>query len=106
MLAETKIERGFNCMEFEFVELEGDTFAFQKTSEGKIIAEITWTLLGDVMAVDSTFVSPELRGQGVAKKLLDRAADYAREKDYKMEPICSYVVSAFERYEEYNDIKV
>lgn len=93
-------------MEFEFVELEGDAFAFQHKQDGKLLAEITWTMLGDVMAVDHTFVSPDLRGQGVAKKLLDRAAAYAREKEYKMEPICSYVVTAFERYDDYNDIKI
>lgn len=93
-------------MNFELVELEGDAFAFQNKQEGKLVAEITWTMLGDVMAVDHTFVSPDLRGQGVAKKLLDRAAVYAREKEYKMEPICSYVVTAFERYDEYNDIKI
>lgn len=93
-------------MNFELVELEGDAFAFQSNREGKVLAEITWTMLGDVMAVDHTFVSPDLRGQGVAKKLLDRAAAYAREKEYKMEPICSYVVTAFERYDEYNDIKI
>lgn len=93
-------------MNFNFVELEGDAFAFRHEQDGKMLAEITWTMLGDVMAVDHTFVSPDLRGQGVAKKLLDRAAAYAREKEYKMEPICSYVVTAFERYEDYNDIKV
>ena len=93
-------------MNFNFVELEGDAFAFRLEQDGKMLAEITWTMLGDVMAVDHTFVSPDLRGQGVAKKLLDRAAAYAREKEYKMEPICSYVVTAFERYEDYNDIKV
>lgn len=93
-------------MNFDFVELEGDAFAFRHEQDGKVLAEITWTMLGDVMAVDHTFVSPDLRGQGVAKRLLDRAAAYAREKEYKMEPICSYVVTAFERYEDYNDIKV
>lgn len=93
-------------MEFEFVELGEESFAFQYKQDGKMIAEITWTMLGDVMAVDHTFVSPDLRGQGVAKKLLDRAAVYAREQEYKVEPICSYVVTAFERYDEYNDIKV
>lgn len=96
----------FSDMNFNFVELEGDAFAFQHEHDGKMLAEITWTMLGDVMAVDHTFVSPDLRGQGVAKKLLDRAAAYAREKEYKMEPICSYVVTAFERYDDYNDIKV
>lgn len=93
-------------MDFEFVALEGDTYAYRQITDGKVLAEITWTMLGDVMAVDSTFVSPELRGQGIAKKLLDRAAQYAREQEFKMEPICSYVVTAFERYDEYNDIKV
>lgn len=93
-------------MEFELIELEeGDAFAFRHVEDGKVLAEITWTLLGDVMAVDHTFVSPELRGGGVAKQLLDRAAAYAREQAYKIEPICSYVVTAFERYDEYDDIK-
>lgn len=92
-------------MEFEFTELENEEFAFRNMKDEEVLAEITWTLLGDVMAVEHTFVSPELRGQGVAKKLLDRAAVYAREHNYKMEPICSYVVTAFERYDEYDDVK-
>lgn len=92
-------------MEFEFVRLEGEEFAFRNMKADEVLAEISWTMLGDVMAVEHTFVSPELRGQGVAKKLLDRAADYAREHSYKIEPICSYVVTAFERYNEYDDLK-
>lgn len=93
-------------MEFELVELDGDAYAFQGTQDDKVLAEISWTMLSDVMVMDHTFVSPDLRGQGVAKKLLDRAAAYAREKNFKMEPICSYVVTAFERYDDYNDLKV
>ncbi len=92
-------------MEFEFTNLESEEFAFRHLEGEEVLAEISWTMLGDVMAVEHTFVSPKLRGQGVAKKLLDRAADYAREHDYKMEPICSYVVTAFERYDEYADVK-
>jgi len=92
-------------MEFEFVELGGDAFAFRHEKDGKMLAEITWTLLGDVMVMDHTYVSEELRGGGVAKQLLDRAAEYAREKGYKMEAVCSYVVSMFERFKEYDDVK-
>lgn len=92
-------------MDFEFVELGGDAFAFRQQEDGKTNAEITWTLLGDVMVMDHTFVSPDLRGQGVAKQLLDRAAEYARENELKMEAVCSYVVTAFDRYSEYEDIK-
>ena len=93
-------------MEFEFFDLGGDAFAFRYEQDGKMMAEITWTILGDVMVMDHTFVSPELRGQGVAKKILDRAADYARAQKLKMEPVCSYVVTAFERYKDYDDVKV
>ncbi|WP_342514242.1 GNAT family N-acetyltransferase [Sporosarcina sp. FSL K6-1522] len=93
-------------MEFDFVQLGGDAFAFRHEQDGKLLAEITWTLLGEVMVMDHTFVSDELRGQGVAKKILDRAAIYARENDLKMEPVCSYVVTAFERYKEYDDVKI
>ncbi|MGN7410104.1 MULTISPECIES: GNAT family N-acetyltransferase [unclassified Sporosarcina] len=92
-------------MEFEYKDLGGDAYAFRNEQGGKTLAEITWTLLGDVMVMDHTFVSEELRGGGVAKKLLDRAAEYARENNLKMEAVCSYVVTAFNRYEEYNDVK-
>jgi len=93
-------------MKLELVELDGDAYAFRNTEDNKMLAEITWTMLGDVMVMDHTFVSPELRGHGAAKKLLDRAAQYARENEFRMEPICSYVVTAFKRYDEYDDIKV
>lgn len=88
------------------MKLEGEEFAFRNMKGEKVLAEISWTMLGDVMVVEHTFVSPELRGQGVAKKVLDRAAEYAREHQYKIEPICSYVVEAFDRYHEYEDVKI
>lgn len=93
-------------MEFEYVELEKDSYSFQLIENDELQAEISWTMLGNVMVMDSTFVTPELRSQGVAKQLLDRAAQYARENDYKMEPICSYVVAAFNRYKEYEDLSI
>lgn len=92
-------------MDFQFKETGHDGYAFVYEKDDQTLGEITWTLLGDVMVMDHTFVSSSLRGQGVAKKLLDSAADYAREKNYKMEAVCSYVVSAFEQSDAYNDIK-
>ena len=92
-------------MDFEFKELGNDVYAYQYIQDGERLGEITWTLLGDVMVMDHTYVSDKLRGQGIAKKLLDQAATYAREKSLKMEPVCSYVVSAFTKYDEYNDVR-
>ncbi|MGE6489396.1 GNAT family N-acetyltransferase [Paenisporosarcina sp. NPDC076898] len=92
-------------MELQYKELGHDAYAFVYEKDGKTLGEITWTLLGDVMVMDHTFVSPSLRGQGVAKQLLDRSANYAREKRYKMEAVCSYVVTAFNQSDEYEDLK-
>lgn len=92
-------------MDFQYKELGNDVFAYQYMQDGERLGEITWTLLGDVMVMDHTFVSDKLRGQGVAKKLLDTAASYARENDLKMEPVCSYVVAAFNKSDEYDDVK-
>ncbi|MGB3102977.1 MAG: GNAT family N-acetyltransferase [Psychrobacillus psychrotolerans] len=92
-------------MEFQYKELGHDAYAFVYEKDGRNLGEITWTLLGDVMVMDHTFVSPTLRGQGVAKKMLDRAAEFAREKGYKMEAVCSYVVTAFNQSDEYEDLK-
>lgn len=101
-------KRGGTKMELnlQFHDAGGDVYGFREEREGKVVAEITWTMLGDVMVMDHTFVDESLRGGGVAKQLLDRAATYAREKGYRMEPVCSYVIMAFERYaDEYNDVK-
>ncbi len=92
-------------MQLQYKELGHDAYAFVYEKDGKTLGEITWTLLGDVMVMDHTFVSPSLRGQGVAKQLLDRSANFAREKGYKMEAVCSYVVTAFNQSDEYEDLK-
>ena len=79
--------------------------AFEYEKEGRCLAEITWVESEGIMTMDHTYVSDELRGQGVAKKLLDEAANYARTNHLKMKPVCSYVVAAFEKSEAYDDVK-
>lgn len=92
-------------VEFQLKELGNDVYAFHYMQDGNRLGEITWTLLGDIMVMDHTYVSDQLRGQGVAKKLLDSAASYARENELKMEPVCSYVVAAFSKSDQYDDVK-
>ena len=70
------------------------------------LGEITWKEADGVMHVNHTYVSDHLRGQGVAKQLLDKAAHYAREHELKINAICSYVESAFQKYDEYKDVKL
>lgn len=92
-------------MDFQYKELGDDVFAYQYEQNGEKLGEITWTLLGDIMVLDHTYVSDTLRGQGIAKKLLDKAASYARENELKIDAVCSYVVAAFNKSTEYDDLK-
>ena len=93
-------------MEFTFKDKGNNYGALEYELNGQRVAEITWVLRDGVMNMDHTYVSDVLRGQGVAKKLLDAAADYARENNYKMNAICSYVVSSFQKSDAYDDVKV
>ena len=38
-----------------------------------------------------TFVDPSMRGQNIAKRLLEKTVEYARENQKRVVPICSYV---------------
>nr|WP_106781621.1 GNAT family N-acetyltransferase [Lysinibacillus timonensis] len=92
-------------MEFTLVELNPQHYAFEYKKDGEKLAEIEWVQNGSTMVMNHTYVSDTLRGQGVAKKLLDHAVNYARDNNYKMEAVCSYVVAVFNKSNEYDDVK-
>lgn len=51
-----------------------------------------------------TFVPPELRGRGIAEKLVRTALEEAREKQWRVVPACSYVAAYIERHPEYQGL--
>lgn len=51
---------------------------------------------GNIQAT-STKVGSEFQGHGIAQKLLDALAGYAKENALTITPICSYVAAAFEK---------
>ena len=59
---------------------------------GDELAKLTYRKEGEKLFFESTVVSPELRGQGIAGKLFDAGVKYARENVYKIVPIFSYIV--------------
>ncbi len=58
----------------------------------------------NVFSIDHTWVDNSLRGQGVAKQLFDAAITFAREKNAKIIPICSYAIVMFQRDKTLTDI--
>lgn len=78
-----------------------------RNEAGEVLAEITFvpTENPDVVNANHTYVSPELRGQGAAGKLLTRLVDEMKAEGKKIKATCSYVVRKFkEEPETYDDI--
>lgn len=46
---------------------------------------------GQVLNLTHTYVPPELRGRGVAGKLVKFACAFARDHDVRIVPTCSYI---------------
>jgi uncharacterized protein len=74
--------------------------------EDETLGEISWKEIDGIMHMSHTYVSPLLRGQGIAGQLLDEAALYARQHNLKMNAICSYVVRAFQLEGKYDDVQI
>ncbi|WP_345940875.1 GNAT family N-acetyltransferase [Granulicatella sp. zg-84] len=86
----------------EFVK-KGNSFVYEV--DGQLLGEITYAFVKDnVIDVNHTYVSETLRGQGIAKKLVDTVVAYAKEEQLKIIPTCPYVVALFEKDDVYQEI--
>lgn len=79
---------------------------YLKDLNGEIIAYVTFPEENGVCVIDHTVVSPTLRGQGVAGKLLMNAYEVIKERGMKCKPVCSYAVGWFEKNPDKRDILI
>jgi predicted GNAT family acetyltransferase len=56
------------------------------------------------MIMTHTFVPPELRGRGIAEKLVRSALEYARDEKVRVVPACSYVDVYIQRHPEFQPL--
>ena len=74
------------------LKLDGKNGVFELMDEqNKAVGELTFILKEEQMIINHTGVNPDLRGQGLAEKLVLEAVDYARKNKLKIIPFCSYV---------------
>jgi len=72
---------------------------------GTLLAEITFPEDGpSIVNIDHTFVSPALRGQGVADQLVRTAAQQLRSEGKRARLTCSYAVQWFSRHPEFSEV--
>jgi len=51
-----------------------------------------------------TYTNPELRGKGLAAKVVIAALEYAKKNNLKVEPGCTYVQTFISRHKEYEEL--
>ena len=89
----------------EFVIKKGNNKFYVGENNDNFLAHITFVYEKEnVIAIDHTFVSPELRGKAIAAKLIAEVVKMARNESLKVIPICSYAVAKLTRNDEYEDI--
>ena len=89
-------------IQFEQSESKG---AFYIELNGKRLAEMVFSRAGEnLLIIDHTDVSDELRGTGAGKKLVTEAVEYARQNNIKIIPLCPFAKSVFDRTPEFADV--
>lgn len=69
-------------------------------------AKLTWRSAGEnIRSADHTFTPPEMRGKGIAKKLVEALIRDAREQGFKIEPQCPYVADKFDENPDWADLR-
>lgn len=73
---------------------------------GEVIAELTYSPVREgIVDIDHTYVSPALRGQGIASRLMETLAQELRKSGLKALASCSYAdVWLMRNRAEYADI--
>ena len=78
---------------------------FHLNEAGQPIAKISYIWRGEHQIIaNHTWVDECLRGQGVARQLLDGLVEFARNRQLKIVPTCSYVEVMFKREKSFEDV--
>lgn len=76
-----------------------------KTESGE--ATVTYEQNSDVLAIKSTFVPAEQRGQGYADELVEEAFKYAESNGLLVDPVCPYVSETWlERHPDWHAFEI
>lgn len=76
---------------------------FEWFEEGKL-AFADYRLDGGVLTLPHVEADPALRGKGTAGRLMTAVLDLARERGWKVRPVCGYAVAFISRHPVYQDL--
>ena len=68
------------------------------------IAVLDYSQRGDIITFTHTGVPAELEGRGIGSQLARAGLEYAREKSFKVVPLCWFVAGYIGRHPEYKSL--
>ncbi|MEO5959258.1 MAG: GNAT family N-acetyltransferase [Opitutaceae bacterium] len=80
-----------------------DAHRFEATVDGHL-AVADYAIEGERMIFTHTFVPAQLRGRGLAEKLVRVGLEHARSERLRVVPACSYVAAFIERHAEFKPL--
>jgi len=78
---------------------------FYYEENGVKLAYLSYVLeAGKWMRAEHTLVDPILKGKGIGKDLVESLVNFARQKQYKIVPLCPFVAAMISRTPEWKDM--
>jgi predicted GNAT family acetyltransferase len=72
--------------------------------EAKTVAKMTYKVRNGNMVIEHTLVDEPLRGKDVGARLVGEGVKFARKKNMKIVPVCTYAKNLLESSKEYDDV--
>lgn len=69
---------------------KGNRIFFMRDAMGENAAEMTYEIKGEVMSINRTFVSEDIRGKDIGKSLVELGVSFARKEGYLIDPQCEF----------------
>lgn len=74
-------------------------------ADSDAVGTLTWMEHNGVHYANNTLVPAVIGNRGVAARLVEAMVADARENHFRIRPVCSYVIAAFERHPEWADVQ-
>ncbi|PZW39561.1 hypothetical protein LX95_01918 [Mesonia algae] len=79
---------------------------FYLEDDNGILSELTYIKKdNNILVIDHTETKKGEEGKGLASKLLDHTVNYAKENNFKIDPLCPFAEVKFDENEEYQKLK-
>ncbi|HLT94117.1 MAG TPA: GNAT family N-acetyltransferase [Membranihabitans sp.] len=84
---------------------DGSRGAFYIVRNDATVAKMTyvWARKSKII-IDHTEVGEELRGLGAGKQMVEKAVEFARERNVRILPLCPFAKSVFAKNKDYSDV--